>query len=461
MSAARATRVTPVADPKNRAEPRPVGVRGRMRALALLLALGLCSVAGCGGDDPGTTRASPPTVGLASTTVAHRPAAAPAEPRGVRIGLERLDSPEGRSLKGKRVGLIANAASVTASGRPAIRVLREHGIRVVRLFAAEHGLSATHGAGEPGGTRGSATAPRVVSLYEPGHMKPTRADLRGLDALVYDMQDAGVRFYTFVSTMIYAQQASAEAGVRFVVLDRPNPLGGDRVAGPVADRAQSFLSVAPGPLVHGLTAGEMARLVQRRSVPRGRLLVVGMQGWRRAMTWADTGRKWVAPSPSLRSAQAALLYPGTALLEGTNATEGRGTAAPFRLIGAPWAPVDSLLTAGALPGVSASARVFTPHPTSAVPEPKFSGERCSGIALEVTGNNVDTFALGLRLLHALRGAPKFEWLNGGDNFDTLVGTSRVRRALDRGASVDTILASERAGVASWRRLRAPVLLYDR
>ena len=144
------------------------------------------------------------------------------------------------------------------------------------------------------------------------------------------MQDAGVRFYTYVSTMIYAQRAAAAAGVTFVVLDRPNPLGGELVAGPVADLPDTILSVAPGPLVHGLTAGEMARLVQRRSSPRGRVVVVPMAGWRRDMTWEDTGRPWVAPSPALHSAQAALLYPGVALLEGTNASEGRGTAAPFR-----------------------------------------------------------------------------------------------------------------------------------
>jgi uncharacterized protein YbbC (DUF1343 family) len=184
-----------------------------------------------------------------------------------------------------------------------------------------------------------------------------------------------------------------------------------------------------------------------------------MEGWRRAMTWADTGRRWVAPSPSLRSAQAALLYPGTALLEGTSATEGRGTAAPFRLIGAPWARVSALLAAADVPGVSAASRRFTPSPTATVPDPKFNGRRCSGIALEVTGENVDTFALGLRLLHALRTQRGFAWLLGGDQIDTLLGTRRVRRALDRGRSVEAIVNSERAGVAAWRRARAPALLY--
>ena len=426
--------------------------------LAALAVLASCVAAGCGGATGGVSipppaKRLPTTASVPTTTTAAAPIVST-----VKVGLERLDGAQGRSLVGKRVGLIANAASVTATGKPALQVLREHGIHVVRLFAAEHGLSAAAAAGEPVGGSVSRAQTRVVSLYEHGHMKPTRADLHGLDALVYDMQDAGVRFYTFISTMIYAQQAAAAAGVRFVVLDRPDPLGGERIAGPVADLPESFVSVAPGPLVYGLTPGEMARVVQRRSVPRGRLLVVPMEGWRRTMTWADTGRRWISPSPGLRSAQAALLYPGIALLEGTTATEGRGTVAPFRIIGAPWAKVRRLLAAASAPGVSASARSFVPRPTAAVAEPKYSGRRCSGIALDVT-NVADTFGLGLRLLHALRDQPGFDWLSDGANFDTLVGTRRVRRALDRGASVEAIIDSERADIAAWRRARMPALLY--
>jgi uncharacterized protein YbbC (DUF1343 family) len=337
--------------------------------------------------------------------------------------------------------------------------MRQHGIHVVRLFAAEHGLSATLGAGERSGGGGSGSSVGVVSLYDRPGMKPTMADLRGLDALVYDLQDAGVRFFTYVSTMIYAQRAAAAAGVTFVVLDRPNPLGGELVAGPVADLPDTILSVAPGPLVHGLTAGEMARLVRQRSRPRGKLVVVPMEGWRRDMTWADTGRRWVAPSPSLSSAQAALLYPGIALLEGTTASEGRGTGRAFRKLGAPWARVGPLLAAADVAGVEAVRSSFTPHPTRTGPHPKFNGRRCRGIALAVTGRGVDTFELGLRVLHALRSQPGFEWLLGGASIDTLVGTPRLRRALDRGASVESIVGSQRAGVAAWRRARAPALLY--
>lgn len=422
-------------------------------ALLRTLPILACLTASCGGGDgpSSTSAAQPPPV--TSRAVSAEPAPAPAP--AVTIGLERLDGPEARALKGRRVGLIANGASVTSDGTPSATALRAHGIRVVRLFAPEHGLSGRLARGER--VKGRAD---VVSLYEPGRRKPTRADLRGLDALVYDMQDAGVRFWTYISTMIYAQRAAAAAGLTFVVLDRPNPLGGEVVAGPVADLPDTILSVAPGPLVHGLTTGEMARLVQARSRPRGRLVVVPMAGWRREMTWQDTERRWVSPSPSLRSAQAALLYPGVALLEGTNVSDGRGTGRAFRKLGAPWARVGPLLRAAAVPGVEAVRSSFTPHPTPTGPHPKFNGRRCRGIALAVTGDGVNTFELGLRVLRALRWQPGFEWLLGGASIDTLVGTRRLRQALDRGASAAAIVASQRGGVAGWRRARAPFLLYD-
>jgi uncharacterized protein YbbC (DUF1343 family) len=425
-------------------------MRGALRGALSLLA---CLAVSCGGGSASssTAEADRPPATVRSAV------AEPAEPAeaAVTIGLERLDAAEAAVLEGKRVGLIANGASVTSDATPAAAALRAHGIRVVRLFAPEHGLSGRLARGER--VKGRAD---VVSLYEPGHRKPTRADLRGLDALVYDMQDAGVRFFTYISTMIYAQRAAAAAGVTFVVLDRPNPLGGDIVAGPVADLPDTILSVAPGPLVHGLTPGEMARLVQARSSPRGRLVVVPMHGWRRDMTWRDTGRRWVSPSPSLRSPQAALLYPGVALLEGTTVSDGRGTGMAFRKLGAPWARVGPLLRAADVPGVEATRSTFTPRPTPTGPNPKFNGRRCRGIALEVTGDGVDTFELGLRVLRALRSQPGFGWLLGGASIDTLVGTPRLRRALDRGASAAAIIASQRGGVAAWRRAREPFLLYD-
>ena len=380
-----------------------------------------------------------------------------AQPGHVEVGLERVAADGGRPLRGERVGLIANAASVTAAGRRSVDVLRAHGVHVVRLFAPEHGLTARQGAGAP--VRGGAdprTGIPVVSLYG-DHLAPTGADLRGLDALVYDLQDAGVRFYTYESTMILAEQAAARHDVRFVVLDRPDPLGGERVEGPVAEPGRrSFVAMAPGPLVHGLTMGEMARYVHAARHLRGRLTVVPMRGWRRSMTWARTGRRWVAPSPNLRTPGAALLYPGTGLLESTTASEGRGTREPFRIVGAPWAQSAALLRAAAGTGVTAVATTFTPRPSRAAPSPKFAGRRCAGVRLTAGDASAESFALGLRLLRALQGRRGFAWLPG---FDTQLGTGRVRAALRRGARVSSILASEAPAIARWRAARRPYLLY--
>jgi uncharacterized protein YbbC (DUF1343 family) len=224
---------------------------------------------------------------LAATAAPFLGRRAAAGSRRVVVGLERVEADGGVPLRGLRVGLLAHAASVTSDGRHAIDVLRGAGVDVVRLFGPEHGLRGTAAAGEEveGGTDAASGLP-VVSLYG-ARTRPAAEDLRGLDALVVDLQDAGVRFYTYASTMLLCLEAAAEAGVETVVLDRPNPLGGQRVEGPERDPAMPFslVSVAPGPLVHGLTLGEMASLANARRSPPGRLSVVRMGGWSRGMTW--------------------------------------------------------------------------------------------------------------------------------------------------------------------------------
>jgi uncharacterized protein YbbC (DUF1343 family) len=279
---------------------------------------------------------------------------------------------------------------------------------------------------------------------------------------VVDLQDAGVRFYTYASTMLLCLDAAAEAGLEVVVLDRPNPLGGERVEGPERDPAMPFslVSVAPGPLVHGLTLGEMAALANRRRERPGRVSVVTMTGWKRSMTWADTGRTWVNPSPNLRSAEAALAYPGTCLVEGTNASEGRGTEAPFLLLGAPWMKAEEVAREAATPGFSLEPATFTPTASPAAPSPKLLGVRCRGLRVRVTDRSaVLPFALGLRLLAALRRHREFAWVREGAGIDTLCGTKAVRAALERGDAVEAILEAEAPAIERWRRDRAESLLY--
>jgi uncharacterized protein YbbC (DUF1343 family) len=377
----------------------------------------------------------------------------------VQVGLDVVAADAGRPLVGKRIGLVANAASVAADGRPALAVLRSCGIEVVRLFAPEHGLAGRQAAGERvADARDPARGLPVVSLYGE-HTRPSPEDLRGLDALVFDLQDAGVRFYTYSSTLLVSLDAAVEAGIELVVLDRPNPLGGERMEGPAADTA-GFLAMAPGPLVHGLTLGEMARYANARRSRPARLRVVPMRGWRRAMTWRDTGRPWVAPSPNLRTAQAALAYPGTALLEATNVSEGRGSGAPFLTLGAPWLEAESLTASLKAPGYSVAVVRFTPRASEAAPDPKYRDTPCRGLRISITDASlVSPYALGLALLQSMRREPGFEWLREGAAFDALLGTARVRAALERGETPERILAADASAIGQFRRERSAALLY--
>jgi uncharacterized protein YbbC (DUF1343 family) len=380
------------------------------------------------------------------------------------VGLERVaaDPEAAAPLRGRAVGLVAHAAAVDAGGRHAIDVLRGAGIDVVRVFGPEHGLRGRAAAGETvaDGTDAASGLP-VVSLYGQ-RTKPRPEDLRGLDALAIDLQDAGVRFYTYASTMLLCLEAAAEAGIEAVVLDRPNPLGGERVEGPERDPAMpvSLVSMTPGPLVHGITLGEMALVANARRPRPGRVRVVAMSGWLRSMSWADTGRPWVNPSPNLRSAEAAFAYPGTCLVEATNASEGRGTEAPFLLVGAPWVKAEVLAREAATPGFALEPASFTPRASPAAPQPKLRDEECRGVRVRVTdAAAARPFALGLRLLAALRRQPGFAWVRDGAWLDTLTGTRSVRAALERGDAVEAILDGQAAAIARWRDERRPALLY--
>lgn len=379
----------------------------------------------------------------------------------VQIGLERVEAMAGAPLQGKRIGLLVHAASVTRDGRRAVDVLRGQGVRVVRLFTPEHGLEGRAAAGsEVAGGRDASTGLPIVSLYGPRD-RPSRGDLEGLDVLVVDLQDAGVRFYTYAATMLLAIEAASDAGLEAVVLDRPNPLGGDDVEGPEADLPRSergLLNLLPGPLVHGLTLGEMARLAAAsRSV---RVTVVPMAGWSRRMRWRDTGRPWTPPSPNLRTADAALVYAGTALLEATNVTEGRGTEAPFLLFGAPWLKPANTLAKVEAAGLRLEAVSFTPRSSEAAPHPKYDGQRCEGARIVVTdAGAVRPYAFGLSLLAALRSTPDFRWGADGRQIDTLLGTRRVREALERGVPVPEVLERDSAALTRFRDEVKGLLLY--
>ncbi len=395
-----------------------------------------------------------------------RPAVADAVVRAlaeppVQVGLERLER-DVSALADKRIGLVVHGASVTSDGRHAIDVLRGQGLDVARLFSPEHGLRGRAAAGEAvvGGRDPDSGLP-VVSLYG-DRRKPSPADLETLDTLVFDLQGAGVRFYTYVSTLILCLEAAADAGLDIVVLDRPNPLGGERIAGPLAASRDvvpaSFVNMAPGPLVHGLTLGEMARLVNAALPRPAKLEVIPMVGWERHMTWADTGLPWVPPSPNLRSAEAALAYPGVALLEATNVSAGRGTASPFLRLGAPWLEGNEVEWPQ-VSGFELSSTRFIPRSAPAAPHPKFLDQECLGAQVRVSdAASAQSYRLGIELLATLARHPDFAW-RSVNSLTWLLGTDRVGNDLKAGKSVTEILAADEADHAAWRRDRASALLY--
>jgi uncharacterized protein YbbC (DUF1343 family) len=428
-----------------------------VRAVRLGCAFGaLVILLACGENNPLAPDATPST----ATDKGKAPAAAGM----VKTGIDQIELDNGGLLRGRKVGLIAHAASVTADGRRSVDALRAKDVEVVRLFSPEHGLASTAAAGEKIAVgKDDATKLPVVSLYG-DKTRPSAEDLAGLDALVFDLQDAGVRFYTYMSTMMLAMDAAADAGVDFVVLDRPNPLGGERVEGPLSDARdavpESLVNMTPGPLVHGLTVGEMARLVNAARAKPAKLTVVPLRGWKRTMTWSDTGRAWVPPSPNLRTPVAAIAYPGTALLEGTNVSEGRGTDAPFLLIGAPWLKPELLVPVVKVPGFTVEPTTFTPSVSPAAPAPKHAGKASPGLRIKVgDAAGAKPYQLGVTLLHALRTQPEFEWLRDGEAIDRLVGTKKLRAALERGDTVDAIVAADADAIAAYRKDRLKALLY--
>ena len=292
-------------------------------------------------------------------------------------------------LKGKRVGMIINHTSRLCSGELLLDSLQKAGITVTALFGPEHGIRGGAGAGEKvsDGVDARSGVP-VFSLYGEQN-KPTAEMLKNVDLLVYDIQDVGARFYTYISTLKLCMDAAAEHQIPFVVLDRPNPLGAC-VDGPlIEDSLRSFVGIGPIPVVYGMTCGELATFMNSSGwLDGGRkadLRVIWMEGWGREMDWSETGLAWVAPSPNIPTPGTAVVYPATCFLEATNVSEGRGTAAPFFQLGAPFLDGDSLsaaLNARHLPGVSFVVSHFTPASS------KHAGELCHGVKIEMHDRSV-------------------------------------------------------------------------
>jgi len=391
---------------------------------------------------------------------------------GVRSGLDVLAAGRFALLRGRRVGLVCNPTAVTRRLDHAADLVRAApGVELKLLLGPEHGVrgDAQYMAAVEGEPRDPRTGVPVASLYGEGadSLRPSPAVLDGLDTLVFDLQDVGTRYYTYQATMLLCMEAAAAARIAFVVLDRPNPLGGVQVEGPALRPGfESFCGLHDLAVRHGLTVGELALLFRAERRLDLELTVVECQGWQREIRFRETGLPWVFPSPNMPTPETALAYPGACLLEGTNLSEGRGTTRPFELAGAPWLDGQALCEAlrrERLPGAAW-------RPVSFVPTwDKHAGQRCHGVELHVADpDRFRPFRAGLALLaHARRqDLGRFAWRREpyefvGDvpAFDLLCGSDRERLAIEAGATLSELERAVEPEERAFERRRRPFLIY--
>ena len=385
----------------------------------------------------------------------------------VKLGSERLL--EGGTLSGARIGLVCNPASIGARfEHVADRFAGDRHVTLAALFGPQHGFRSDvqENAIESGHALDENRRLPVHSLYSETR-EPTAEMLRGLDALVIDLQDVGTRIYTYIYTMANCLRAARRHGVKAIVCDRPNPIGGVAVEGPMLVRGfESFVGQYPIPMRHGMTMAELARLFNEEFEIGAELEIAAMDGWRREMYHDQTGLPWVMPSPNMPTLDTALVYPGTVLFEGTNVSEGRGTTRPFELVGAPWTtaePFAEAMNALGLPGVHFRPAVFEPtfH--------KHAASCCGGCQMHVT--NRETFPAveaGVALLKAFRdaGPARFAWRSPPYEYeaeklpiDILAGSSELRERIERGVPAREIADAWKPAVADFARVRDRFLLY--
>lgn len=383
----------------------------------------------------------------------------------VRTGLQTLLTEQKALVAGKRVGLVSHAAAVLPDLTGILPALLAAGVRVAALFGPEHGFA---GAAADGAAVGHAHDLRsglpVYSLY--GETKEPSAEmLAGLDLLLVDFQDVGVRFYTYLSTLYYVLRGAGRANLPVILLDRPNPINGRVMEGPLVDPGlESFVGILPIPLRHGLTLGELACYMNAEYSLNAPLTVVSMAGWQRAMWFDQTGLPWITPSPAMPHLSTATVYPGMCLIEGTNLSEGRGTALPFEVTGAPWLDGEALaalLNGLHLPGAGFRPHTFTPSAS------KHANEICQGVQVHVFDREaLRPIALGLHVLAAcMQAAPDHfmflssSWEGRPPHIDLLAGSESARSHLLARQPIADLEASWAAGIAHFKRACQPYLLY--
>lgn len=375
----------------------------------------------------------------------------------VLTGIDVVVRDDFAQLAGRKVGVITNHTGIDQRGKSVAHLLHESSkVQVVSLFSPEHGFAGLLDQPKISDGRDTVTGLKVFSLYGKTR-SPTPESLAGIDTLVFDIQDIGARFYTYISTMGGAMRAAADHDVRFVVLDRPNPIGGVVVQGPVLDPgSESFVGFHPIAVRHGMTTGELALMFREELELDLELSVIQMEGWRREMAYDETGLLWVNPSPNMRCLTQAFLYPGIGLLETTNISVGRGTDTPFEVVGAPW--IDPLelareLNGAELPGIRFVPIRYTPDAS------KYEGETCGGVNLIVTDRGVfDPLRTGLTLASTLHRLYQGLW--DTKSLNRLMSSKKTFDGILSGNSVEVLQAAYHSELAAFNRRRSKYLLYE-
>ncbi|MEK7405163.1 MAG: DUF1343 domain-containing protein [Acidobacteriota bacterium] len=375
----------------------------------------------------------------------------------VKTGLDVLVDQQFAPLAGKRVGLITNHTGLTYDRQRIIDVFaRAPKLKLAAIFTPEHGITGLRD--DPGIESGKdeATGVPIHSLYQRDSRRPAPETLKDVDALVFDIQDIGARFYTYITTLGYTLEAAAKAGIPYYVLDRPNPINGVAVEGPLLEEKYfSFVGYMRMPIRHGMTVGELARMYNGENKLGADLHVIPVEGWKRTMWFDETGLEWINPSPNMRNLTQAILYPGACLLESRQVSVGRGADTPFQIVGAPWfkgREVADYLNERGVPGVRFIARRF--RPTASV----HKDQDCDGLDIQLIARDVfDAVRMGLELLHAT-----LKFHPGEFNVDgvmRLLGSDDTAARLKRGETGARITETLKAGVGAFRRTRERYLLY--
>lgn len=419
--------------------PSSFSHQARVRALLLALTLGACAPPA---DDAGGS-------------------AATAAPEVVRPGIEVLLSDSIHLVRGKRVGLITNHTGIDHTGKPTIDLLSEHpDVELVALYAPEHGIRGVERAGAHiDSSVDEKTGVPIHSVYG-ASVQFSQEMLEGVDVLLFDIHDVGVRYYTYPSSMAYGMRAAGEKGIPFIVLDRPNPVRGDVVQGNVLDTAfASFVGLFPVPMRHGMTVGELARMMVGEFGIQVELHVAPADGWRRDVTFDQTGLPWVKPSPNMPTVESALAYAGTCLFEATPVSVGRGSEHAYQWVGAPWldgAELAAALNARNIPGVRFEPATFTPVNAG---DRKFEGVEVYGVLLVPEASDYDAPRAGIATMVEIYRRSQDQWAWRVGAMDRLSGTDQIRIAIEAGKDVDEIMSGWEGGVAAFEQRRAPYLIY--